>query len=106
MKKRLLVGLLAGGLMAGMVPGIASAEPAQFKVAITCYDGGGQTMSTGMEGKMPVVMEYYHARWDKDAPIDVMDGICQKPPREWYTNDWYRWDDGEWVLIRSMGITP
>ena len=35
MKKRLMMGLLAGGLMMGMLPGVASATPANPPVGAT-----------------------------------------------------------------------
>ena len=58
MKKRLVVGLLAGGLMAGMLPGVTSAVPAPdkdgplFRVVISCEKeiGTGSVEITGPAG--------------------------------------------------------
>jgi hypothetical protein len=54
MKKRLTLGLLAGGLIAAMLPGLASAEGSPiFNVRMSCDAG-----SREAEGPMPYAIQY------------------------------------------------
>ena len=75
MMKRLLTGLLAGGLMVGMLPGVASADPSQdkggptFGIAAACITKEGVSVAAAARGPAGFAQQFVrtfiaHARCD------------------------------------------